>query len=256
MEDTPHSEDEQSESSDNRTGSEATREPELHSRRAALYGYVATALQFPDETTVADLTDDEVQDAVREAAAHVGFEDELDALLDALDGADHEDLEAAYNRLFGLPEDGTYPVVPYEAHYTAEGDVSDTQRRIATVVGLLEAFDLEPSDAFDERQDHVAVELELLQVLAAQRSIATERGDDDGAVTLTQATATVLDEHLSPFVPSLAHDMGGTADHDDTGEAVYVAAIDLAAALVEFDAASHPDPVRPAAAPGEVTGDA
>ena len=230
--------------------------PELHTRRAALYGYVATALQFPDQETVADLTDDEVQGAVREAAAHVGLEEELDALTTALDAADPDDLESAYNGLFGLPEDGTYPVVPYEAHYTAEGDVSDTQRRIATVVGLLEAFDLEPSDQFDERQDHAAVELELLQVLSAQRAVASERGDDDGAVTLAQAAATVLDEHLSPFVPSLAHDVRGAADTAEPGEAVYVAALDLAAALVEFDEAAHPDPVRPTAAPGEVTGDA
>jgi len=231
----------------------------FHAQRAALYGYAAAALQFPDATTVADLTADEVQSAVREAADAVGCREAVDRLIDALDGVDRDGLESAYNDLFGVPgADGTYPVVPYEAEHTVEGDVGEKQRRIATVVGLLEQFGLEPGEEFDERHDHVAVELELLQVLAAQRAAALADGDDEAADRLARATATAIDEHLAAFVPDVAHavtaEVGSDADDADDADGandgdaadgahdVYARAAELAAALVERDAASHPDP--------------
>ncbi|KAA9404922.1 hypothetical protein EGO51_16415 [Haloarcula hispanica] len=227
--------------------------PQHHTRRAALYGFAAAVFQYPDEAVVADLQDEAVQDAVRQAGVELGLDSEVDALLDALDGVDRDSLEPAYNRLFGLPSDeGTYPVVPYEAHYTTGDEVNESQRRIATVVGLLEEFGLEISDEFDERHDHVTVELELLQVLAAQRAVALDGGDDKTAVRLARAGATVLDEHLGDFVPAFAHRVRETVDGDGSSDrdvpetsAVYAAAAELAAALVEFDEASHPDPVSP-----------
>jgi TorA maturation chaperone TorD len=227
--------------------------PQHHTRRAALYGFAATVFQYPDEAVVGDLQDETVQDAIREAGAALDLETEVDALLDALAGVDRDSLEPAYNRLFGLPGDGgTYPVVPYEAHYTTGDEVNESQRRIATVVGLLEEFGLEISDEFDERHDHVTVELELLQVLAAQRAVALDGNDDETAVHLARAGATVLDEHLGDFVPAFAHRVRKTVGGDGSSDrevpeasAVYAAAADLAAALVEFDEASHPDPVSP-----------
>ncbi|WP_225334358.1 molecular chaperone TorD family protein [Halomicrobium urmianum] len=223
---------------------------QFHARRAALYGYAAAALQFPDETTVADLTDGEVQSAVRAAGDAVGPREEVDRLIEALDGVDRDGLESAYNDLFGVPgADGTYPVVPYEAEHTVEGDVGEKQRRIATVVGLLEQFGLEPGSEFDERHDHVAVELELLQVLAAQRAAALADSDEEAADRLARATATAVDEHLVAFVPDLAHavtaEVGNGPDDSDAADGaheVYARAAELAAALVERDAASHPDP--------------
>jgi TorA maturation chaperone TorD len=220
--------------------------PQHHTRRAALYGYAATVFQYPDEVVVGDILDEDVQDAVSGAGAALGLAAEVEALLDALEGADRDSLEPAYNDLFGLPGDeGSYPVVPYEAHYTTGEEINESQRRIATVVGLLEEFGLEISDEFDERHDHVTVELELLQVLAAQRAVALDGGDDETAVRLARAGATVLDEHLVDFVPAFAHRVRAAADNDDAAQTstVYAAAADLAASLVEFDEASHPAPV-------------
>jgi len=226
----------------------------FHARRGALYGYVATAFQFPDADAFDDLRDDAVTDAVGEAAAGLAMADDdaeglvehVETVRDALAAASRDDLERGYNALFGLPDDdGTYPVVPYEARYATTGDVNDVQRRVATVVGLLERFDLEPHDGFAERQDHVAVLLELAEVLAAERAVAIAEGADDAAATLAEAEATVLDEHLLGFVPALARDVGDAIADADVPEAArdaYVAAADLAAALVEWDHASHPDP--------------
>ncbi|WP_309221737.1 molecular chaperone TorD family protein [Halorussus sp. MSC15.2] len=193
---------------------------------------------------MAELTHEATAEGLREAGRKLGFETEADALAAALDATDRESLESAYNDLFGLPvDDGTYPVVPYEAEYTVGDEVGRQQRRIATVVGLLEAFGVEPSDDFDERQDHVVVELELLQVLAARRAVAREEGDDDTADNLERAEAMVLDEHIEGFVPAFAHDVRETTDEDATGaSSVYRAAANLAEAVVTRDLADHPEP--------------
>ncbi|WP_137284424.1 TorD/DmsD family molecular chaperone [Halorussus salinisoli] len=232
------------EASNDEPQSGATTAAERHSARAALYSAAAGALCYPDDELVADLTHDETAEGLRSAAETLDLTAEVEALLSALGSTDCESLESAYNDLFGLPsDDGTYPVVPYEAEYTVGDEVGRQQRRIATVVGLLEAFGVEPSGDFDERQDHVVVELELLQVLAARRAVAHEQGDTDTADNLERAEAMVLDEHLGDFVPAFAHEVRKSTDVDaEDASAVYRAAADLAENVVTRDLASHPEP--------------
>ncbi|NHN61584.1 MULTISPECIES: molecular chaperone [Halorussus] len=226
---------------------------ERHAARAALYSAAAGAYCYPDDELVAELTHEETVEGLRSAGRKLDLIAEVEALLEALAATDREALESAYNELFGLPsDDGTYAVVPYEAEYTVGDEVSRQQRRIATVVGLLEAFGVEPAEDFHERQDHVVVELELLQVLAARRAVAREDGETDAAANLERAEGMVLDEHLGDFVPAFAHDVReATADlkeregYDDprrAAEAVYRAAADLAEAVVTRDVAAHPEP--------------
>jgi TorA maturation chaperone TorD len=184
----------------------------------------------------------------------LGLEGPAEEFLAASEGADLEELQATYNRLFGVPDDdGEYRVAPYEAQYTAGSEISHQQRRIATVVGLMEAFGVEPSETFTERQDHVAAELELMQVVAAKRALAYREGDPDAARDLRDAEATILAEHLVEFVPALAHDLQQATD-----DPVYRSAATFTQQLVEWDHASHPDaetvPTDPEG--GEVTTDA
>lgn len=247
-----------------------TDEPAFHARRGALYGYVAAAFQYPDEDVLADLRDEAVQDAVSDAATALAdadpsaatLPDRLETVVSALTDRSDDDISAAFNALFGLPgESGSYPVVPYEAAYTTTGDVNETQRRIATIVGLLERFDLEPHDEFDERQDHVAVLLELMQITAVQRATALEADRREAASTLAAAEASILDEHLTPFVPSLAHDVTEFADassvdastedpdaDDPTApDPLYLAVATLATDLVRWDANRRPERSPPSA---------
>ena len=213
-------------------------DPEYHAARATLYCAAAAAFTYPDERTVSELTDPEAREGIERAAERLTVAEEAAALLDAVEETPLEDLQTAYNGLFGVPADeGTYAVIPYEAHYTTRDELSIEQRRIATVVGLMEEFGLEPSDEFAERQDHVAAELELAQVLAGQRAVALSEGDGAAADRVAQAEATVLADHLVEFVPAMAHDLRRAAD----GEA-YAAAADLVEALVTYDNGKHPDP--------------
>ncbi len=216
-----------------------------HGARAALYSAAATAFQYPDDAVIDDLTDPDVADSLRTAAAAFDLEDAVGDLLDAVGNADAEELQTTYTRLFAVPDEGSYPVVPYEANYTAPDEVGLQQQRIANVVGLLGVVDLEPSEQFDERQDHVAVELELMQVLAAMRAVAADDGDPDKAERVEHMEATVLREHLSDFVPALAYDLREATDHP-----VYRAAATLAERLVVLDNRNH-DHVDPVAPGGE-----
>ncbi|GAA0204541.1 TorD/DmsD family molecular chaperone [Halobaculum roseum] len=220
-----------------------------HGARAALYAVVAGAFCYPEESNVAELTDAAAVESMREAADRLGCGGAAGDLADALGSPDldAETLADGYNALFGLPgDDGEYPVVPYEATYTVRDDLSAKQRRIATVSGLLDSLDLDRSDAFHDRHDHVAVELEIMQVLAARRAVAEADPDDEGdARTLELAEATVLETHLADFLPGLAHDLGAAVEREDVPDPaadVYVAAADLASELIEHDRARHPEP--------------
>lgn len=220
-----------------------------HGGRAALYAVVAGAFCYPETDRFTELTAPETIEGLREAADRLGCGDAAADLAAALEASElnAETLADGYNALFGLPgDDGEYPVVPYEATYTARDDLSAKQRRIATVSGLLDALELERGDGFHDRHDHVAVELEVMQVLAARRAVAEADTDtDDDARSLELAEATVLETHLADFLPGLAHDLGASVDREDVPEAaadVYVAAADLASELVERDRARHPDP--------------
>ncbi len=235
---------------------DGVRDPEaakaLHAARATLYGAVGGAFCYPDTPLRATLTAHDARDGVLQAAERLGLRVEAERFLDAFADAAVSDLESAYNGLFGLPEGGEYPVIPYEAHYTTGSDVGESQRRIAAVVGLMETFGVQPGEDFAERQDHVAAELELMQVIAAQRAVAIHEGDDAAVDRLADAEATVLDEHLRGFVPALAHDVERTVGDDGAaGRRAYRAAAALAAELVRRDNA-----VRNGDDGGETDGDA
>jgi len=121
--------------------------------------------------------------------------------------------------------------------------VSHKQRRVATVSGLLDAFGLDRAEAFDERHDHVALECELLQVLAARRAVAVDADLDDETESLERAEATMLAEHLGTFFPAFAAEVRASLDdrHGDAAAAeAYRAAVDLGEAVIDADAAAHP----------------
>jgi TorA-specific chaperone len=197
-----------------------------HAARAAVYAALAGTFCYPTDDAVAELTDDAAASGLREAATALDLDaDPIERFVDAFDAVDAAALRRVYDDLFGVPDgEGGYPVVPYEAEYTVDDEVSHKQRRVATVAGLLDAFGLDRSEDFDERHDHVALECELLQVLAARRAVAVDAGLDDEAENLERAEATVLDEHLGTFFPAFAVDVRAALDErhgDDAAAEVY-----------------------------------
>ncbi len=216
--------------------SSAHETPQYHGARAALYGAVAAPFVPPDEGAIDDLAHDDAIEGILTAAKRVGVESETAAFVRALETTDAETATSAYDRLFGVPDEGgTYPVVPYEAQYTVDGAIDREQRRIAAVIGVMEAAGFERGETFAERQDHVAAELELAQVLAVQRAVALHGNERAEAGRIADLEATFLAEHLIDFVPAFARDL-----RDATDVALYETAADLARALVELDHERHP----------------
>lgn len=204
---------------------------EYHGARAALYSALAGVFCYPDEETLAELTAPETLHGIGDAGGTLDLEHEAAALREALTTEDPEALRATYTETFGLPsDDGEYAVVPYEANYTVRDDIGQKQRRIAKVVGAVEALGFTVAETFNERQDHVALELELLQLLAGWRAVAARTDDLSDAGSVAKVEATLLEDHLIDFVPSLSN-----AIREATDEPVYVAAADLAEELVVAD---------------------
>jgi TorA-specific chaperone len=208
-----------------------TDDHDRHGARAALYSALAGTFCYPEPEPFADLAAPETLSAIGEAGERLGLEGEAAALREALAAAQLDQLRTTHMELFGLPsDDGEYPVVPYEANYTVREDIGQQQRRIAKVAGAVDALGFEFDDEFDERHDHVAVELELLQVLAAWRVVAARTDDVESADEVADIEATLLADHLVDFVPALAADIRAATDDD-----LYLAAADLAEALVTTD---------------------
>lgn len=223
---------------------------ERHGARAALYSALAGVFPYPDEAMVADLNATETREGVLEAGEKLGFDEETTAFCDVLASVEVESLQSAHMALFGLPtDDGQYRVVPYEANYTVRDDVSQQQRRIAKVVGAVEALGFEISEEFDERQDHVTVELELMQVLAGWRAIAAQSSDLEDGDAVAGIEATLLDEHLVDFVPAFATAVCEATDHE-----LYSSAANLAEALVTWDHTQHGTPDPSGVAAGRAAG--
>jgi TorA maturation chaperone TorD len=211
--------------------------PQYHGARAALYGALAAPFVHPGEGAIDDLAHDDAIEGILTAADRVGVESETETFVGALETTDAETAARTYDRLFGVPDgEGTYPVVPYEAQYTVDGAIDREQRRIAAVIGVMEAAGFERGETFAERQDHVAAELELAPVLAVQRAVALHSGERAEADRIADLEATFLAEHLADFVPAFARDL-----RDATDVALYETAADLARSLVELDHERHPD---------------
>jgi TorA maturation chaperone TorD len=204
---------------------------EYHGARAAVYSALAGVFVYPDEASFAELTAPETLNGLADAGETLAVDAEINALRDALSAADIDQLQAAHTQLFGLPSDGDeYLVVPYEANYTVRDDMGQKQRRIAKVAGAVDALGFNFGEGFDERQDHVAVELELLQVIAAWRAVAARTDDFDDDAALERIEVSLLDEHLIDFVPSFAIAVREATEHE-----LYRAAADLAEELVTTD---------------------
>lgn len=212
---------------------ESTLSPDVqrHLARATVYTFTATAFTPPDEGAVEVLSDQEAQEGALVAAGRIEMADHVGDVLDAFNEADPDELARAYDDLFHVPdEDGSYPVVPYEAHYTVGDDVGKEQRRIALVLDVAREIGMEPNDDFTERQDHVVTELELMQILSAQRAHAMHDGDEEALYRIHDVEGALLDEHLVGFAPALAEDVQEATDHP-----FYEAAAELMAEHVRRD---------------------
>jgi TorA maturation chaperone TorD len=156
--------------------------------RAVVARYLKLALRPPDPSSYRDLFSPEASAALRRAAEVLGFAEPLPERL--------PELTASYVRLFGHSLRGR--VCPYEIEYGRREPISQAQE-LSDVCGFYRAFGLEPSCRASERWDHVAVELEFVELLSTKEAYALEAGEQEMFELTRHALKRFVREHLGSF---------------------------------------------------------
>lgn len=117
------------------------------------------------------------------------------------------ELAADYLRTFlGHGIDGHSAAYPYESVYTSERRLLMQDAR-TEILALFRANGLEKDPSFKDAEDHIALELEFMQLLALRCAEALRAGNGDDALALVRSQATFLDEHLMAWAPLFTTEM-------------------------------------------------
>ncbi len=141
-------------------------------------------------------------------------------------------LSVDYTRAFlGSGIDTYSAAYPFESVYTSEkrllmGDARDE------VLAIYRSCGLEKSESWTVGEDHVAVELEFMRVLAHRTAAALRAGDEERAFSLINTQRNFMGDHLSSWVPVFLADVRRFAE---TG--FYLGVADVTEGFIEEDAA-------------------
>lgn len=113
-----------------------------------------------------------------------------------------EVLEGEFRRVLGHTISKECP--PYETLYGVSQADFQQSHVMADIAGFFRAFGFQVSATALERIDHVAVELEFLQVLAAKEAYARSRGDEENARIVREGEEAFLADHLGKWAPTFA----------------------------------------------------
>lgn len=117
------------------------------------------------------------------------------------------DLARDYVRTFiGHGVNGHSAAYPYESVHTSEKRLMMQEAR-AEVLSVYRANDLKKDVGWRECEDHIAVELEFMQIMCLRTAEALRRGDEDAAAGLLETQLDFVHDHLLNWVPMLASDM-------------------------------------------------
>lgn len=124
------------------------------------------------------------------------------------------DLAVDYVRVFvGHGVDAFSAAYPFESVYTSEKRLLMQEAR-DEVLAIYRSAGLDKQDSWKEGEDHIALELEFEQILAARTAEALEKGDKDQAVALLATQKNFLDDHLAAWAPMMTADMKRFASTD------------------------------------------
>lgn len=111
------------------------------------------------------------------------------------------ELAADYMRtFFGHGYSGHAAAYPFESVYTSEKRLLMQSAR-DEVLALYRAAGLSKQDRWKEGEDHVALELEYLQILSGRIAEALRKGDTEKALGWIKSSYNFLDLHLVGWVP-------------------------------------------------------
>ena len=118
-----------------------------------------------------------------------------------------QELAVDYVHAFiGSGMDAFSAAYPYESVYTSPKRLMMQEAR-DEVLAIYHAYGLDKSSEWEESEDHVAAELEFMQVLCARTTEALKAGDEDKAAQLLQTQKNFLEDHLASWTPMMTVDI-------------------------------------------------
>lgn len=128
-----------------------------------------------------------------------------DYLKDAWEGS-VTDLKIDYSRTFiGSGVSGYSAAYPYESVYTSDRRLLGREAR-GEVLQYYRNNNLKKG-AWNDMEDHIALELEFMQIMSARTSEALKNGDEDEALNNVRCQYDFLRNHLNNWLPMIAGDM-------------------------------------------------
>jgi TorA maturation chaperone TorD len=159
--------------------------------RAVVARHLKHALRAPDPSSYRDLFSPPAAEALGRAVSVLGVPEWAPGSRPPLSG-----LTSSHVRLFGHSLRGR--VCPYEIEYGKREPLLQAQE-LSDVCGFYRAFGLEPSSSVVERWDHVAVELEFVELLSMKEAYALETHQEEMFELTRHALKRFVREHLGFF---------------------------------------------------------
>lgn len=124
------------------------------------------------------------------------------------------DLAVDYVRCFiGHGVDAYSAAYPFESVYTSEKRLLMQEAR-DEVLAIYRSAGLDKQETWKEGEDHIAVELEFMQILSKRTVDALSRGDEEEAFNLLVTQRNFADDHLVSWAPMMTADLKRFAKTD------------------------------------------
>ncbi|KWT84152.1 TorD/DmsD family molecular chaperone [Candidatus Magnetominusculus xianensis] len=175
--------------------------------RSKVYGLLAQGFRDPDELLVESLETGYVS-GLRSLVEHMEGGESFLPLFTKLDGIigqlDYDKLKEQYGALFLAA--GGLSASPYEAEYTKETPQHSfsSQAQLADIAGFYLSFGLDVSQRTPERVDHIATELEYMQIMSMKEALALKDNHEENATVTIDAQRKFITDHLGRWTGKLA----------------------------------------------------
>ncbi|MEC4174854.1 molecular chaperone TorD family protein [Adlercreutzia sp. R21] len=178
----------------------------LMNARARSYGMLARLFREEvDGAVLRELQQMRFPQATGNAAADEGYHQMYDYLKRAWDDSVTELAIDYVSTFIGHGVNGYSAAYPYESVYTSERRLLMQEAR-AEVLATLRENELKRG-AWNEAEDHIALELEFMQRMALRAAEALADDAEDEAVAYLRTSCDFLENHLLNWVPMLVADM-------------------------------------------------
>lgn len=206
--------------------------------RAALYRFLSQALSYPDPAALSTLLDQDLPLAAD--AAEVLGEDvaaPLAAIGHRLAHAAPDQVARDFERIFTHVLSVDWP--PYETAYTSKG-IFQQANDLADIAGFYAAYGTEVSEDARERPDHIAIEMELMHLLACKEAFALRNHTTERADACREDARRFLEDHLGRWAPEFARRLARGAAGSPYGDVAELCAAFLAGEVEAFGVSPEP----------------